>query len=167
VTDTEVIIMRKTMLAITLTALSLPASAVDEEFYGTYALISSTRTILTTGQVDAFTQERGFITYGKDGRMLVLIVRGERPKAESLEKMTDQQRADSFRSMTAYGGTYTFDGKRMEHHIDISWNEVLTGSTLFRDVKKEGNRLIYTTHPAPNASNGKMSVTTLVWEKVK
>ena len=55
----------------------------------------------------------------------------------------------------------------MEHHIDISWNELWTGTTQFRDVKKDGNRLIYTTHPAPNARDGKMSITTLVWEKVK
>jgi hypothetical protein len=106
-------------------------------------------------------------TYGKDGRMMVIIVRGDRPKAESIEKMTDQQRAELHRLMTAYGGTYKFDGNTMEHHIDISWNELWTGTTQFRDVKKDGNRLIYTTHPAPNARDGKMSITTLVWEKVK
>ena len=54
--------------------------------------------------------------------MLVLIVRGNRPKPESLAKMTDQQRADLFRSMTSYGGTYKFDGKSIEHHIDISYS---------------------------------------------
>ena len=99
--------------------------------------------------------------------MLVLIVRDDRPKAESLAKMTDQQRADLYRSMTAYGGTYKFDGKTMEHHIDISWNEVWTGTTQFRDVKKDGKRLIYTTRPAPNSRDGRMGITTLVWEKVR
>ena len=103
----------------------------------------------------------------KDGRMLILIVRGNRPKPESLDKITDQQRADLFRSMTAYGGTYKFDGKTMEHHIDISWNEIWTGTTQIRDVKKEGDRLIYITHPAPFVSDGKMSIVTTVWEKVK
>ena len=159
--------MRKAMLTVAIAALSFSASADEDEFYGTYTLISSTRTLLDTGQVDTSAQERGFITYGKDGRFLVLIVRGERPKAESIEKMTDQQRADLLRSMTSYGGTYKFDGKTMEHHIDISWNEIWTGTTQFRDVKKDGERLIYTTHPAPNIRDGKMSVTTLVWEKLK
>ena len=32
----------------------------------------------------------GFITYGKDGRMLVLIVSDNRHKPESLAKMTDE-----------------------------------------------------------------------------
>jgi len=131
--------MRKVIPAAAIVALSFTASTaqVEDEFYGTYTLISSTRKILDTGQVETFTRERGFITYGKDGRMLVLIVRDDRPKAESLAKMTDQQRADLYRSMTAYGGTYKFDGKTMEHHIDISWNEVWTGTTQFRDVRSK------------------------------
>jgi hypothetical protein len=169
--------MGKTMLALAIPTLafatlaiaaqSFSASAAEDEIYGTYTLISSTRKLLDTGQVETFNREHGFITYGKDGRMLILIVRGDRPKPESLDKITDQQRADLFRSMTAYGGTYQCDGKTMEHHIDISWNEIWTGTTQIRDVKKEGDRLIYTTRPAPFVSDGKMSVVTTVWEKVK
>jgi Lipocalin-like domain len=66
----------------------------------------------------------------------------------------------------AYGETYKFDGKAVEHHIDISYNVVWTGTTQIRDIKKEGRKLIYTTRPAPHVSNGKMSIITLVWEKV-
>jgi hypothetical protein len=80
--------------------------------------------------------------------------------------MTDAQRADLFRSMLAYGGTFTFDGAKVEHHIDISWNEVWTGTTVIRNVTKEGDKLIYTTLPAPFSSDGKMSVVTVVFEKV-
>jgi Lipocalin-like domain len=108
----------------------------------------------------------GFIIYGNDGRMLVLIVRRDRPKPESLDKITDQQRADLHRSMTAYGGTYKFDGKRVEHNIDISWNEVFTGTVLVREITKDGDRLIYTSPPARFSGDGRMSQNTLVWEKV-
>ena len=159
--------MRKQIVVAAVVMLPLTAVAADEKLAGTYKLLSSTRTLVDSGQVETYSREQGFITYGKDGRMLVLIVRGNRPKPESIAKMTDQQRADLFRSMTAYGGTYKFDGKTMEHHIDISWNEVWTGTIQFRDVKKEGDRLIYTTRPAPFVSDGKMSVVTTVWEKVK
>jgi Lipocalin-like domain len=69
--------------------------------------------------------------------------------------------------MTAYGGTYTFDGKSVQHHIDISWNEVWTGTTVIRDITKEGDKLIYTSPAAPFTGDGKMSEVTLVWEKVK
>ena len=107
------------------------------------------------------------IYHDGNGRVLVLIVDANRPKAESLEKMTDEQRAQLFRTMNAYGGTYKFEGKTIEHHIDISANEVWTGTTQIRDIKKEGGKLVYTTRPAPFPSDGKMSVVTLVWEKVK
>ena len=162
--------MRKVMLlAVAVTALPCLAIAADEELAGSYRLISSTRKILDTGEISNTwgKNPKGFITYGKDGRMLVLIVRDDRPKPENVEKMNDQQRIDLFRSMTAYGGTYTFDGKRVEHHIDISWNEVWTGMTVVREITKDGDKLVYTSPAAPFASDGKMSEVTLVWEKVK
>jgi hypothetical protein len=99
--------------------------------------------------------------------MTALVVRGSRRKPESVETMTDQQRAGLFRTMVAYGGTYKFDGGTMEHHIDISWNEVWTGTTQIRDVKRDGDRLIYTGRAAPFSGDGRMSVVSLIWAKVK
>jgi len=161
--------LRKLILAVVMTAFPFSAIAADEDLAGTYKLISSTRKIVETGEVlDTWGKNPiGFIMYGKDGRMLALIVNDGRTKPESVEKMTDQHRADLFRTMTAYGGTYKFDGKRVEHHIDISWNEAWTGMTVVRDFKKEGDKLVYTTRPAPSPVDGKMSVVTVVWEKVK
>jgi hypothetical protein len=145
------------------------ASARDEEVHGTWTLVSSTRKVLDTGQeFDTYGKHpKGFITYGQDGRMMAMIVYDGRPKPESIEKMTDQQRSELLRSMLAYGGTYKFDGKSITHNIDISWNEVWTGTSQVRDIRKDGDRLIYTTRPAPFSGDGKMSVVTLVWEKVK
>jgi len=161
--------MRKLLLATTIATLPFSALTADDELAGTYRLISSTRKILDTGElVDTWGKNpNGFIIYGKDGRMLVLIVRSDRPKPESVDKITDQQRADLHRSMTAYGGTYKFDGKRVEHKIDISWNEVFTGMTLVREITRDGDRLIYASPPARFSGDGRMSVNTLVWEKVK
>jgi len=161
--------MRKLMLAVAIAALPFTSIAAEDELVGTYKLISSTRKILDTGEVlDTWGKNpKGFVTYGKDGRMLVLIVNDNRPKPESVEKMTDQQRADLHRSMTAYGGTYKFDGKKVEHHIDISWNEVWTGTTVIREIRKDGDKLVYISAAAPFAGDGKMSVVSLVWEKVQ
>src|SRR3954470_15829176 len=92
-----------------LVALALSLSwAGDEEVHGTWTLVSSTRKVRETGQeFDTYGKHpRGFITYGRDGRMMALIVHDGRPKPESIEKMTDQQRTELFRSMLAYGGTY-------------------------------------------------------------
>ena len=136
---------------------------------GTYKLISNSRRILDTGEeVSAFGKNaKGSIIYGDDGRFLVLIINDGRPKPESIEALTDQQRADLHRTMSAYGGTYAFDGETVEHHVELAWNEVWAGTTVIRDVKVEGNRVTYTSRPAPFGGDGKTSVITVVWEKVE
>jgi hypothetical protein len=126
--------MSKVALVIGLASIfSFPAFAEDQVLDGTYTLVSSTRKILESGQVvDTYgKQPTGYINYGRDGRMLVVIVSDnkDRPAPDSVEAITDEQRADLFRTMVAYGGTYKFDGHSVEHHIDISWNQASTGTT--------------------------------------
>jgi Lipocalin-like domain len=123
--------------------------------------------MLETGQAVVMNDTSGFIMYGRDGRMMALMLTGDRPTPVSIEKITDQERVELFRSMIAYGGTYTFDGKTVEHQIDISSNGVWTGTTQIRDVKREQGRIILTTRPAPSPFDGKMGSATLVWEKVQ
>ncbi|MGZ5829630.1 MAG: lipocalin-like domain-containing protein [Xanthobacteraceae bacterium] len=97
--------------------------------------------------------------------MFVIIVRQPRPRPENSDTITDQQRIELYRTMSAYGGTYKFDGKTVEHSIDIAWNEVWTG-TQARNVTIEGDRLTLTTPPYQSQVDGKTSVNILVWEKV-
>jgi hypothetical protein len=148
-------------------ALSPDAVAADVSIPGTYRLVSEQRTIVDTNEVIPGTGARGYITYGEDGSVTVLIVRQPRPKPESAEKITDQQRIELFRTITAYAGTYKFDGTAIEHSIEISMNEVWSGTKQVRFVKRDGDRLIYSTPPFPFHTDGKMSVNTLVWEKVQ
>jgi len=161
--------MRIVPFALAIAMLSTPASSGEEELYGTWKLASMQRRIVNTGEtLDAFgPTPRGFLTYGEAGRMMVLITMSNRPKPESIEKLTDQQRADLLRSMVAYTGTYKFDGRSVEHHIDFAWNEVWNGTLLKLDAVRSGDRLTYTTAPIPFAGDGKISVTTLIWERLK
>lgn len=147
-------------------AITTPALALDDDFYGTYRLVSTSRRSLETGVVTPGDPERGFITYGRDGRMMVIIAHDGRPKHADMTKIDDAKRAELFKTVMAYGGTFSFDGKVMQHHIDISWNEAWNGITQVRDVRKEGGRLVYTTRPSRNSLNGDRNVTTLIWEKV-
>ena len=159
--------MRTIIWAFAFSVFAFGAACADESLPGTYKLISSTRTIVETGEVkDAFgKQPNGYIMYGIDGRMLVLITTGGRPKP-SRPDMTDQDRADQFRTMTAYGVTYTFHGDWIEHHIDVADNETRVSTNEVREVKRNGRRLTYTTKPQPFPGDGKISVITLVWEKI-
>src|SRR5260370_26510510 len=74
--SSERMIMRKAMLALPLIVLfHVSTYAADQELYGTYRLISTTAKSLETGQEEKYTDESGYITYGRDGRMFVLLVR--------------------------------------------------------------------------------------------
>ena len=161
--------MRVAPLVLAIAILSTAAFGGEEELYGTWKLASMQRRIVDTGQtLDAFgSNPRGFLMYGQAGRMMVLIAMSNRPKPESLQKMTDPERADLLRSMVAYTGTYKFDGNTVEHHIDVAWNEVWNGTLLKLDAVRNGDRLTYTTAPIPFAGDGKISITTLVWERLK
>jgi hypothetical protein len=102
------------LLAIAVGLLALFPAAAEEDLTGTYKLISSKRKIVETGEVlDTWgASPKGFISYGKDGRVLVLIVTDDRPRPESVEKITDQDRTKLFRTMTAYGGHTTSMAKQ-------------------------------------------------------
>ena len=145
------------------------AKAGNEELYGTWRLVSNKRMVLATGEtMDAFGKSpKGFIHYGRDGRMFVLIVNDTRPKPSDLAKMTDQERVELFKTMIAYGGTYAYDGKIVTHHIDISWNENWTGTDSVREVKFGGNKLILSTHPHKDPIDGKITTAVVTWERVE
>ncbi|AWB23301.1 hypothetical protein DA075_22350 [Methylobacterium currus] len=159
-------------LAIAL-ALSVSASAVQalekEDIIGTWKLVSSKRKIIDTGEeINTYgAHPTGWINYDRGGRVMALIVNDDRPKPETIEKMTDAERIKLFKSVLAYSGSYSFDGKSISHKIDTSWNEIWTGTTQIRDIERQGDRLIYTTRPAPFSGDGRMSVVTLIWEKAR
>jgi hypothetical protein len=148
--------------------LSASPSASGEKLWGTWRLVSFTRTYTETGQTaDAFGKEpQGFIGYGRDGRMTVLIVKSGRPKVKDVAAIDDATRVELFKTMLAYAGTYTFDGKTVTHHIDISSNESWTGRDQIRNVKLDGRKLVLTTNPQTNATDGKMTVSVLTWERI-
>jgi hypothetical protein len=118
--------------------------------------------------VDSFGKSpHGFINYGRDGRVLLLIVSDKRPKPPDLTKMTDQERVELFKTMVACGGTYTYDGKIVKHHYDISWNENWTGTDVAWEVKLEGSKLILSTRTAPSPVDGRLTTVVLTWERVQ
>jgi hypothetical protein len=149
--------------------MSTTAIAADNQLYGTWRLLSFTQTVVATGEkTDIFGKSpQGFINYGRDGRMFILVVKDNRSKPADLAKLTDQERAELFKTMIAYSGKYTFDGKTLKTRVDISWNENWTGTEQVRHVKFEGKRLILSTIPAPASQDGKIVTAVLTWERIK
>ena len=133
---------------------------------GTYKLVADQREVVDTGEVVRVAKPQGYISYGAGKRMLVVIVREPRPMPVSVEAITERDRVALFDTVTAYSGTFDCDASSVTHHIDLSWNSAWTGTTQVRSIKRDGNRLTYMTPPFRFFSDGRMSVGTLVWEKL-
>jgi hypothetical protein len=143
------------------------ADPIPAKLVGTWRLVSNTLEELPSGtRSDLFGPNPiGYIMYGADGRMMILQVRQERPVPAGAA-VTGAEAEALFRSLIAYGGTYTISGDVITHHVDISWNQSWTGTEQVRHFKFEGNRVELATDPSPDPIHGKMSVRRLVWEKL-
>jgi hypothetical protein len=161
--------MRLLMGALFMLTSFATSAAGSEDLYGTWRLVTFTLQVVATGEkTDAFGKApRGFLSYGRDGRMSALLVKDERPKPTDLAKVTNEERGELFKTMIAYGGTFSVDGNVVTHKVDISWNENWTGTSQVRNIKLEGRKLYITTNPQPSSIDGKPVIGTLEWEKVQ
>jgi hypothetical protein len=57
------------------------------------------------------------------------------------------------------------NGNEVTHHVDISWNELWTGTDQTRLVTFDGDYVRLSTRPSPDPIEGKMSVRTMTWER--
>lgn len=161
-------ILAASILALQALGAASPAAADEKDrLVGTWKLISAVSEDLATSQKTNIYKGTpvGFITYGADGRVMTIVVDSVRKKPAATVATAAEAEA-LFRSMTAYAGTYTVSGARVIHRPDASWNETWTGTDQIRDYKFDGERLLLATAPSPDAFTGKMSVRTLVWERI-
>ena len=108
----------------------------------------------------------GLITYTPDGRMSLFIIDPKR-KAPGGPKATDVEAAELYRTLIAYSGSYSTDGNKVTHKIEVSWNQAWAGTNQQRFVEVDNNQLTIKTPPIVSPTSGKESVHTLVWERVK
>ncbi len=155
-------------LALSSSAAGLSPTPANEELVGTWRLVRFTRTIVATGEAqETFGKApSGLIQFGSDGRMMMFVVKDQRPSPPDPEEMTDQQRADLFKTMIAYGGTYIFDGKTLTSHLDVTWNQAWTGTDIIRHVTLEGRKLILTADPHKSYVDGNVISAVMTFEKL-
>ena len=87
----------------------------------------------------------GYISFGADGRMMVLVTAQAREPGT-----TDEKLLALFRTMMAYAGRYRIDGDRFITKIDACWNEAWNGSEQERFYKLDGDTLDVFTAWMPN-----------------
>ena len=112
---------------------------------------------------------RGVLHYTAGGRMSAVLSAGDRKRFSAGNRISapTEERAEAFSTSTAYAGTYTLEGERVTHHVEIATNPDWVGGAQLRYPKVEGNRLTITTPPLPTRPDGKLRVSTLVWERAE
>ena len=171
--------MRRGVLLVVVAVLGFPwhgsaeaeqGNSIQQAIWGTWKLVSYVREEIPSGaKSDVMgAHPSGYISYGRDGRMMVMIVGGERKKPVGAVATPEEAQA-LLTSMLAYAGTYTIDtrAKTVVHHIEISWDQSRTGTDQVRSYKLERKRITLTTEPSPDPATGKKTVRTLVWEKLE
>ena len=108
----------------------------------------------------------GVITYTPDGRISLFIIDPKRTKPAG-PKATDAEAVELYRTMIAYSGSYSIEGNKVTHKIEVSWNQAWTGTNQQRFVEVKDNQLTIKTPPIISSVSGKENVHTLVWERVK
>jgi hypothetical protein len=153
-----------------LSAQTAPANSIQQAILGTWKLVSYVREELPSGaKSDVMgAHPSGYINYGRDGRMIVIIVGSDRKKPADAVATPEEAQA-LIKSMLAYAGTYTIDSEAqtVTHHIDISWDQSRTGTDHVRSYKLEGNHFTLTTEPSTDPATGKKTVRTLIWERLQ
>jgi len=138
------------------------AQDVAERLSGSWKLTSWTIRIIDGETTQPFgPNPKGRAVFTSDGFSAFMIVRPDRKPATN-----DADSAALLKSLLAYTGKFTVDGDKLTTHVDLSWNEILTGTDQVRFFKLEGDRLFFrTAEQASAVYPGKKVVGTLTWER--
>lgn len=153
-------------------ALSLSGSAIAQtknKLVGTWKLVSVVSKT-DQGEVNKTVygeHPKGFITYGADGRMMVVITEDGRKPLSINDRVAApiEERAQAFSTMTAYAGRYTFSGDKLVHHVEVASIPNWVGTDQSRTAKIQGDRLIISTPPLSRGLT--MQTFELTWERLK
>jgi hypothetical protein len=167
--------MKRTLISAATLAFLLtsaqPASAQDlaSSIVGTWKMTSFTRKEMGTGKTVKQYGEQpvGYNIYTKGGRVVVFAV-AEGRKAPAKPDPTDAERAELFKTMFAYSGTYKVEGNnKLVYRLDGSWNQSWAGTDLVRQVEIAGNKLTVTTPTFKSVLDGQDIVVTTTFERVE
>ncbi len=160
------------ILAVSAFAATLPTTVTAQtknKLVGTWKLVSVTSKT-DKGDVNKAVygeHPEGFITYTADGRMIVIITEDGRKPLSVNDRVAApvEERARAFSTMTAYAGTYTFNGDKVIHHVQVASIPNWVNTDQVRTVKIEGNRVTLATPPL--SRGGVMQTFELTWERLK
>jgi len=138
------------------------AEDTAKQLAGSWTLISWTIQIIGGDVTEPFgPNPKGRAVFTTDGFSAFMIARPDRKPA-----MNDADSAALLKSLMVYTGKFTVDRDKLTTNVDLSWNEILTGTAQVRFFKLEGDKLsIRTAEQASAVYPGKKVVGTLTWER--
>src|SRR5258708_23699012 len=136
-------------------------------FLGTWKLKSYVVTFSTGRHSTPYGEHpTGYLSYSADGRMEAIGAASGRIVPAGIAP-PDNERVALYDTMFAYAGTYSVETGRVIHHVDISWNEVWTGTDQIRFFEVNGNTLtLSTTVRSADPSGDTDAHYAVVWEKI-
>jgi hypothetical protein len=143
-----------------------PAFALAEDtarqLAGSWKLTSWTIQVIDGEVAQPFgPNPKGRAVFTPDGFSAFMIARPDRKPATN-----DADSAALLKSLMVYTGKFTIEGDKLTTNVDLSWNEILTGTAQVRFFKLAGDNLsIRTAEQASAVYPGKKVVGTLTWER--
>ena len=134
---------------------------------GTWRLVSHVYTSEDGDTVHPWGDAGGYIMYGADGYMSVVISDRDRPNFASgdVKGGTIEERAAAASSYVSYCGRYELKEDHVVHHIEAALFPNRVGTQQVRYFTLAGDTLSLRT--APMLVEGKVRVGELVWERVE
>ena len=141
---------------------SVFAQDAAKQLVGSWKLTSWTIQVIDGEATQPFgPNPKGRAVFTPDGFSAFMIARPDRKPATS-----DAESAALLKSLMVYTGKFTVDGDKLTTNVDLSWNEILTGTAQVRFFKLEGDKLfVRTAEQASAVYPGKKVVGTLSWER--
>jgi hypothetical protein len=138
------------------------AQDVVKQLAGSWKLNSWTIQVIDGEATQPFgPSPKGRAVFTPDGFSAFMIARPDRKPAAN-----DADSAALLKTLMVYTGKFTIDGDKLTTKVDLSWNELFTGTDQVRFFKLEGDTLsIRTAEQASAVFPGKKVVGTLTWER--
>jgi len=138
------------------------AQDAAKQLAGSWKLTSWTIQVIDGEATQPFgPNPKGRAVFTPDGFSAFMIARPDRKPATN-----DADSAALLKSLMVYTGKFAVDGDKLTTNVDLSWNEILTGTAQVRYFKLEGDKLsIRTAEQASAVYPGKKVIGTLTWER--
>jgi Lipocalin-like domain len=135
---------------------------------GTWRQLSAVTENIATGEQRNVFREKpvGFVQFTSDGRVTLITIDPVRKKPAG-DIATAEEASELYRTMIAYGGTFSIAGNSVTYDLDITWNENWTGSLQLRYWELRDGKLFVWTPEFDDPFKGGRAVHRLSFEKMK